>query len=202
MPKAAGTPARAGRVYQIKVTLNETAPPIWRRLLVAEDITLLKLHRVLQIAMGWEDCHLHHFIAGKVFYSSPPPYADSFDDSSDESEAKARLCDVLPRVKAKMDYEYDFGDGWMHSIVVEKIDESANERQVPSCIEGAQACPPEDCGGAPGYADLLETLADPDHEQREEVLEWIGGEFDPAHFDIAAVNRALKPRGRRAAVKG
>ena len=198
MPKAAVKPTSAGPVYQIKVTLEDLEPAIWRRLLVPADITLEKLHRVLQVAMGWEDEHLHHFMVGKVIYESPHPYADTFGDPDTESAVTARLCEVLPRVKAKMDYEYDFGDGWLHRIEVEKIVEQPVEEQVPSCLAGANACPPEDCGGPPGYVDLLEALRDPEHPEHESMFDWIGEEFDPVHFDVAAVTRALKPKARRA----
>ena len=201
MPKAATTLARNGWVYQIKVTLLDSQPAIWRRLLVPADITLEKLHRVLQVAMGWDDQHLHHFIVGKVFYESPLPFDNGFVDSEAGDAVTARLCDVLPRVKAKMVYEYDFGDSWLHNIEVEKIVEPPVEGQVPSCLAGANACPPEDCGGPPGYMDMLEALRDSNHPEHEAMSEWIGGEFDPAHFDIAVVNRRLKPKGRRATAK-
>ena len=151
--------------------------------------------------MGWEDVHLQHFIVGKVIYESPLPFDNGFVDPEAGDAVTARLCDVLPRVKAKMIYEYDFGDSWLHRIEVEKIVEPPVDGQVPSCLAGANACPLEDCGGPPGYMDLLEALGDPEHPQHAEMSEWMGGEFDAAHFDIAAVNRKLKPKGRRAAVK-
>ncbi len=178
-------------VHQIKVVLRGAEPPIWRRLQVPASMTLADLHHVLQVAMGWGDCHLHQFTIAGVRYG--------IDDGEGwglacKDERHAKLYQVA-RKGARFVYEYDFGDGWEHDIIVENV--SPVEEAYPVCLAGEQACPPEDCGGVWGYDDFLRALADPAHEDREELLEWVGEEFDPERFDLAAVNRALAPAGRQ-----
>lgn len=185
-------------VFQLKVILQYVKPPVWRRLLVPADITLAKLHGVLQVTMGWDDSHMHHFEAAGVFYGPPEPDF-GLGDPPIVSESRARLGDLLVAVKSAMLYEYDFGDGWMHRIVLEKVREPSPDEVLPLCLDGKGACPPDDCGGPPGYEDLLRVLADPADEEHEAMLEWLGGPFDPAAFDLVAVNAALRPRKRAAA---
>lgn len=183
-------------VYQLKVTLDHVRPPIWRRVLVPSAITLAGLHDVLQIAMGWTDSHLHQFEFRGALYGKPVREYD-FDV---QDEARTRLDRLLVRAKDQMHYEYDFGDGWRHLITLEKVVTPESTVQLPTCIAGARACPPEDCGGAPGYAQLCEVLADPTHPEYEEMLEWVGEDYDPAFLDLDAVNRTLtrlKKRRRR-----
>src|SRR6185312_8676331 len=117
MPIDAG--GNSGEIYQIKVTLIGSDPPIWRRLLVPADLTLEQLHRVLQAAMGWQDCHLHEFLIGKQRFGIRDPMERAFGGSHTASERRARLFDVLGRARAKAKYTYDFGDGWEHAVVVE-----------------------------------------------------------------------------------
>jgi pRiA4b ORF-3-like protein len=185
--------ASEARVYQIKITLDGTKPPIWRRLLVPGSVTLAKLHDILQIAMGWTDSHLHQFEARGEFYGKPDPEFGA----PMKAESRVRLDEVLVRVKDAMIYEYDFGDGWTHKIVLEKILEPAEGIVAPSCIAGARACPPEDCGGIWGYEELLGALGDPSHPEHDEMLEWMGGPFEPEHFDADEINKWLAPRRRR-----
>jgi len=165
-------------------------PPIWRRVQVPSDLTLAKLHRVIQAVMGWYDSHLHQFIVGKTYYGVPS--LDEFSELELKDERKARLDQILSRSKQKIVYEYDFGDSWEHEIVLEKILAPDSRTRYPACLGGARACPPEDCGGVGGYANFLEAISDPDHEEHEEMLEWIGGEFDPEQFDVDLVNQGLK----------
>lgn len=182
-------------MYQIKVTLKGIKPPIWRRLLVPGSLSLKGLHDVLQVALGWTDSHLHQYIARGAQYGTPDP---EFGVNR-HNENRIRLDEVLTAEKDTITYEYDFGDGWEHKIVLEKVLGSADEGVTPSCIAGARACPPEDCGGVWGYANLLKVLSDSSHPEHEEMLEWIGGQFDPECFDIAATNSVLarmKRRGR------
>lgn len=180
-------------VYQLKVTLAGSKPAIWRRLLVPGAIRLSSLHDVLQIAMGWGNCHLHEFRADGLSYGTPEE-----DWGSDVlREGKFTLDAVLTREKQRMEYVYDFGDDWRHKIVVEKIRPRVAGEVLPRCVKGAGACPPEDCGGIWGYASLLETLADPSDPEYAEMMEWAGGPIDPEHFDIEAVNKALAPRKRK-----
>ncbi|MGK5095198.1 plasmid pRiA4b ORF-3 family protein [Deltaproteobacteria bacterium TL4] len=173
-------------IYQLKVTLKGSKPPIWRRIQVASDINLSKLHRILQIVMGWEDCHLHQYIIGGMNYGKP----DHEFGNEIENESRVKLDQFRP--KMKFVYEYDFGDSWGHEMVVEKTLLPEEGVSYPICITGKRACPPEDCGGIWGYASFLEAIQNPGHPEHEEMLEWAGGEFDPEAFDLDAINQELK----------
>jgi hypothetical protein len=185
------------KIYQIKVTLMGTDPPIWRRLLVPAEMTLEQLHRVLQAAMGWQDCHLHEFQIGKQRFGRPDPMERAFGRPRTGSERTARLSDVLGKPRAKAMYTYDFGDSWDHAVVVEKILAPESGADYPVCLAGERCGPPEDCGGLPGFYNLLEAMSDPEHEQREEFVEWLGCVFDPEAFSVDEVNRRLAPAQRR-----
>jgi hypothetical protein len=176
-------------IYQIKVTLKDSKPPIWRRIQVRSDTTLGELHHVIQAVMGWEDYHLHQFTVGRTYYGIPEPGFD-FEDVRDERRVK--LSQIVTGENFRFLYEYDFGDGWEHVLLVEKILPPKPGQQYPVCIKGRRACPPEDVGGIWGYYGFLEAIQDPDHPEHEDYLEWIGGEFDPEAFDLDAVNRALR----------
>ncbi len=177
-------------VYQLKVTLDDSKPPIWRRVLVPENITLYTLHEILQTVMGWTDSHLHMFtIAGEIYGD---PEDDEFGDLGTKNETRYRLNQFGLREKAKFSYEYDFGDGWEHTILVEKILPAEAGVHYPVCITGKRACPPEDVGGVWGYADILQAIADPNHAEHDEYLEWIGDDFDPEAFDLEVVNESLQ----------
>ena len=174
-------------IYQVKVTLKGSKPPIWRRLLVPSNTRLGKFHEMLQIVMGWTDSHLHQFIVGQTFYGTPEP------DFGLEvrSERTVLLSTVLRMPKDKIIYEYDFGDSWEHEVLLEKIVPPDPETRYPVCLTGKRACPPEDCGGIWGYAEFLDAVASPTHPEHESMLEWIGGEFNPEEFDLSDVNRVL-----------
>ena len=172
-------------IYQLKVTLRYTKPPIWRRLEVRGDIKLGRLHRILQVAMGWADCHLHQFIV-RGRYFGPPNLELGL-----ENENRIRLDQVLQKPKDKMIYEYDFGDSWEHNVVLEKVlPFTQGERRYPVVTGGKRACPPEDCGGVGGFYTMLEVLQDPDHPEHEEYSEWLG-EYDQDDFDVAYINRSF-----------
>ncbi len=175
-------------IYQIKITLKGTRPPIWRRLLVPGAITLDLLHDTIQDAMGWADCHLHQFTINGQYYSIPSP--DDWDPMEDSRDI--RLDGLGMSEKSKFLYEYDFGDSWIHEIFVEKILPPDPKMVSPVCIKGKRACPPEDVGGVWGYANLVEAIKDPEHEEYEELLEWVGDDFDPEEFDMDLVNALLK----------
>jgi hypothetical protein len=177
-------------IYQIKVTLDDSKPPIWRRILVPNDITLAKLHRILQVVMGWSDYHLHQFIVGGAYIGEPYPDYDDYLDMHDERDVTLRQ--IVSGEKFKFRYEYDFGDGWLHQVLVEKVLPPQPDQQYPLCIKGKRACPPEDVGGVWGYDDFLEAIRNPDHSEHEEYLEWVGGEFDPEEFDLDGVNEVLR----------
>jgi hypothetical protein len=186
-------------IYQIKITLLGTTPPIWRRLLVPAGMTLEQLHDVLQAAMGWEDCHMHDFQIGQKRFGKPDPNDRLMGLPATGNERTVRMFSVLGKVGAKAVYTYDFGDGWEHSIAVEKVLAPEPGLAYPVCTAGKLHGPPEDCGGIPGYYNLLEAIRDPDHEEHEEMLEWIGEGFDPDAFSVDEVNRRLTPFQRRKA---
>ncbi len=173
--------------YQLKVTLAGTKPAVWRRLVVPGNLNLERLHHVMQDAMGWEDCHLHSFeVAGTEF---GVPDADGFGLGPDVKSEKQHTLDRLLRAEDTFSYTYDFGDNWIHQIVVEKVTEEVVN--VPRCIDGARACPPEDCGGVWGYAELVSALADPKHERHEELAELVSPEWSPERFDVRLADRLV-----------
>jgi hypothetical protein len=182
-------------IYQLKVSLKGAKPPIWRRVLVPSDMDLGRLHRVIQAAMGWMDYHLHQFVAGHTAFGVADENALNWDMDV-EDERKWRLDEVLKREKDKLRYEYDFGDGWEHDVTLEKVLPYDAKQALPRCVAGRRACPPEDCGGIWGYAELLEVLADPEDPGRDEMLEWLGGEFDPSLLDLEETNRMLAQAAR------
>lgn len=172
--------------YQLKVTLRDVTPAVWRRVVVPGQWHLGRLHDILQRGMGWQDSHLHEFDAGGRRIGQPqqggfgPPVED---------ERVVRLHEVLPATGATLTYWYDFGDDWMHDLVVEEFLAPASH---PSCPAGEGACPPEDSGGPFGYQMMLEAVAQPEHPDHEQVVEWLGGPFDPAAFDPAATDKLLR----------
>ena len=178
-------------IYQLKVTLNGIRPPIWRRLLVPGDVTLEDLHYIIQIAMGWTNSHLHQFIVGQTYFGEPhPDYGLEMQD-----ERRVRLNQVAPREGFKFRYEYDFGDSWLHDLLVEKILKPEPELRYPVCVKGRRACPPEDIGGIRMYAYFVESLQNPEHPEypgNDEFLEWVGGECDPEAFDLEETNEILR----------
>ena len=178
-------------IYQLKVTLLGTMPPIWRRLLVPADLTLAQLHDVLQSAMGWQDCHMHEFSAGHRHFGKPNPEDRLMGMPPVENERTVRLSSLLSKAGAKVIYTYDMGDGWEHGIVLEKRLPVDPGTAYPVCTGGERACPPEDCGGIPGFYDLLDALGDPTHEQHDELQDWIGDDYDPNVFTIDQVNQML-----------
>ncbi len=187
-------------IYQLKIVLLYTSPPIWRRLLVAADLTLDQLHNVLQAVMGWEDCHLHDFSIGKRRFGRPDPEERLMGVPDSENERSVKVSDVFTKTGSKVRYTYDFGDGWEHEMVLEKRLPTNPDTKYPVCTAGKRACPPEDCGGVPGFYGLLEALSDPTHEDHEELSEWIGEDYDPVVFSIDDVNERfaqLQGRGLR-----
>lgn len=184
-------------VYQIKVMLEYIEPVIWRRLLVPADITLSRLHSILQIAFGWTNSHMHHFFDKEQEFFSPKVMAnDDFGGPPARDTAQTRLADVMKKPRDALRYEYDFGDSWLHYIQLEKILADAGDTPVPSCIAGENAGPPDDCGGPPGYQHLMAVMANPKHPEFEEMAEWVRQPFDPRRFDTARVNARMKAKPR------
>jgi hypothetical protein len=184
-------------IYQIKVTLLGTRPPIWRRLLVPANLTLEQLHVVLQVAMGWKGEHLHDFRIGQKRYETPDPNDLFMGPAAVGDERTVQLCSVLGKVGAKAVYTYDFGDGWEHGIAVEKVLPPEAGHVYPVCVAGKRHGPPEDCGGVPGFYSLLEAVGDPGHEEHAEMRDWLGDDFDPEAFSVDEVNGRLARLHRR-----
>lgn len=191
-PRSAAKPGKpkpvesTGSVYQLKITLKDIRPPVWRRVVVP-DCSLAELHEVIQAAMGWENYHLYDFVVGGERYTDPR----GMDDLDMEDAGKVKLSQVAPKEKAKLRYTYDFGDNWQHEVLVEKVLPPEEGQKYPVCIAGKRACPPEDVGGPWGYMEFAEAIRDPQHERHEEFIEW-RGEFDPEVFDPDAVNLELR----------
>lgn len=175
-------------IYQLKVTLANIQPPIWRRLLVRGNISLFRLHEILQRVMPWTDSHMHQFIVGKRYYGRENREL-RMDVLSDRS---VTLAGVAPAPRKQFLYEYDFGDSWEHEILVEKVLLPDAQARCPECLAGERACPPDDCGGWAGYANLLDAIKDPKHPDHEDLVEWLGRPFDPEAFDLDAINRQLR----------
>lgn len=184
-------PVKTDRLFQFKITLLDIEPAIWRRVQVP-DFTLVEFHESIQAAFGWENYHLHQFEIGSVRYTEPAPDGDDFDTDS-EDETDVLLSTLLPKSSrtARWVYEYDFGDGWRHEVLFEGFPPAVPKAKAPLCLEGERACPPEDCGGPPGYADYLDAIADPDHERHEEMRGW-RGPFDPGAFDAKKATKAMR----------
>ena len=175
-------------IYQLKIELQGAKPPIWRRLLVPSDIKLDVLHLAIQISMGWTDSHLHQFITKeREFYGVKED--DLEFDVKDES--KFHLSQLLTAEKDNLLYEYDFGDSWMHKVTLEKVLPFDIEKKLPYCVTGKRACPPEDCGGIWGYKDLLAILENPEHEDYENMRDWLVEGFDPAYLGRREINQLL-----------
>jgi len=175
-------------VYQLKIVLHGSRPSIWRTLQVPGNANLGWLHAVLQTATGWTNSHLHHFLTNEARYSDPR-YNDEmgFGTVPDQDENKTMLSQIAPKAGTKFIYEYDFGDSWIHEITIQKI-LPAVFGTTAICVAGARTCPPEDCGGIWGYAEMLKALKNPKHPEHKMRREWIGGAFDPDVFDNAEVN--------------
>ncbi len=178
----------APKILQLHIELRGTKPKVWRRVLVPETITLVKLHLVIQAAFGWGHSHLHEFIAGDgERYGTPDP---DFDEPGSVTSENTRLTTALRR--STLSYVYDFGDNWDHRIQVEKTLAADPLFTLPFCVGGACAAPPGDCGGVPGYAEFVRVMADPNDPEHENLAEWVGAQtWDPKFFDSIAANDRL-----------
>jgi hypothetical protein len=181
-----------GYISKLKVTLQRIDPPVWRHLLVPANMTLADLHDVIQTVMPWTDDHLHAFdIAGERF-------GDPSTTTRVVSETRLTLAGVRNKGVTRFTYTYDFGDSWEHLIVIEGTVPRVAGQHYPACVDGQRACPPEDCGGVYGYANLLEARADPTHPRHEELSEWLREDFDPEAFSVANFDAWLAARFRPA----
>ncbi|MGW7444423.1 plasmid pRiA4b ORF-3 family protein [Kitasatospora sp. NPDC054795] len=185
-----GEPRPGDPIYELGIQLADVdQPAVWRRVQVPAGIRLDNLHRVIQAAMGWQNCHLHAFSANGVDYGRRSSELDFVDETT-------VALDTVAKEGAHLDYTYDFGDSWNHCITVEHRTAAEPGRHYPACVDGAGACPPEDCGGAPGYEDLKQALSDPAHPEHEDLLRWLGlervADFDPDRFDPHQANQQLR----------
>lgn len=193
MAAARKAPLRAVKaappIYQLRMELLGIKPAIWRRILVPGSLRLHKLHVVLLWTMGWAGGHLHEFVFGDDHYGEPDPHFDT--PPSVQRDDRVTLAAALGTRKSFV-YLYDFGDGWEHRVNVEKVLPPDPGLKLPLCLGGANACPLDDVGGPPGYADFLEAIRNPRHEEHAAMLEWCGGAFDPAAFSVENVNDSLR----------
>jgi hypothetical protein len=173
--------AKAPRVYQLLVTLNDIDPPVWRRIQVSGNSTLYRLHLIIQDVMGWENYHLFEFRIGDFDYGEPDPGNDWY---LVKNARRYKVGQLLPNTVKRFRYRYDLGDNWEHDILVEQVLRPVPGMRYPQILDGARACPPEDCGGPPGYDNLLEAICDPDNPEHAELLQWAGEDFDPETFDL------------------
>ena len=179
----------ASQAYQLYVELEDVRPKVWRRLLVPVTIELPRVHPTILFGMGWQGGHIHEFVFGHDSYGrKDPPYEPEIPEVMDEENVSLREALGARRTFV---YVYDFGDNWRHKVKVEKVVAMDTPIDNPVCIGGENACPPEDVGGAPGYEEFLEALADPSNPDHDELKAWIGGAFDPTAFDMAKVNARL-----------
>jgi len=180
------------KTYQIQVSLNGLKPKIWRRIMVEPQMLLPDFHKVIQTTMGWTNSHLHQFIKDRTFYTLQLEEDDFWSTMDNVDYSKTKVSDLLKKEKDKIIYEYDFGDSWEHTVLLEKIVQTNGNEKLPLCLAGKNNCPPEDCGGVWGYANMIEILKKKKHEEYEDYLEWLGEEFEPALFDKEAINASLR----------
>ncbi|MCH8805240.1 MAG: plasmid pRiA4b ORF-3 family protein [Planctomycetes bacterium] len=181
--------------YELEFTLREIEPRIWRRVAVRNNHSLAVLHDIIQNVMGWKDCHLHEFEIDGQVYTARYPELEHWEERKVRNERRAYLRDVLSGKGSRFSYLYDQGDYWQHDIAVVKVSQVKTPEELeryPLCLAGERACPPEDVGGSSGYAEMLEALSDPAHEEHESYIDWLGHPFDPEFFDMKAVNSLLR----------
>jgi hypothetical protein len=183
-------PSSDTTIFQVKIRLmGVSKPPVWRRVLVPAEIRLDRFHGLIQCVMGWDDYHTH------VFSTDAGEYGVTDPELGHRDERRTTLAQLLDEPGDRLRYTYDFGDDWEHELALEQVLAAEPGAVYPRCLAGKSACPPEDCGGLWGYMNLREVLADPLADEHNEMLEWLGldnaSEFDPAAFDLDAVNESL-----------
>lgn len=173
------------KCFTLKISLQDIKPEIWRLVEVPSTLTLIQLHETIQTVMGWEDYHLHQFSKGKTYYMSEEQLEEQMSWASNCVDyTDVTIGELLVRKRSKICYEYDFGDGWEHDIILEaQRSYKAGEQPRIFLIDRANACPPEDCGGSPGYMALKDAMKNKRTKAYKEYVEWLGGPFDPQAFD-------------------
>ncbi len=185
----------AQAILQLRIELQDSLPLIWRRVLVPDNISLIKLHQVFQAIMGWDDYHLHEFIINELHYGPVDPDDDlSYDLGPKIIDEKRISLNKVLGDKKQFEYIYDYGDNWWHKVLLEKTTPLKLDEVMPIaiCTGGEMACPPEDVGGIGGFYEFLEAIIDRDHDMHEDMMRWWGEPFDPDHFDNSLVNQLLR----------
>jgi hypothetical protein len=175
-----------------RLSVKDVVPEIWRRFQVSSDITLVHLHLILQVLMGWGDRHLYAFVIGAKRYSSP---SDADDDMKNRNLIKTKLSSILAEGSNAFTYEYDFGDGWQIKLCSEPIDDGFHANRFAECIDGSRHGPVEDSGGSRGYMEKAQIYRNPQHKRYLDIREMMGPEFDSEAFDLARTNTMLKAIG-------
>ncbi len=175
------------QIYQLQITLKDSNPKIWRKILTISNVTLSEFHKIVKHTMGWTGSHSYRFENGNDRFAP-----QDFDLANTNDSAKTSLDSLLQKENDKIKYVYDFDDNWKHEIILEKVLPFTSETKLPLCLDGKRACPPDNCGGIFGYEELLETISNPKHPDFDETIEWVGENFDPEYFDLAEVNHELK----------
>ena len=177
-------------IYQIKISIIAIKPTIWRRLLVDEKTQLEDLHRIIQTSMGWTNSHLHAFIKNRKSYRKHYINDDLWDEIKGNVDYRGvKLSDLLFKENQKVNYEYDFGDSWMHQILLER--KLTSYIKHPICIDGKRKCPPENCGGISGYDRMIKVLQNPNDQEYYGYINWLGGKYNPEQFDLNRINLLL-----------
>jgi hypothetical protein len=184
---ATDSDARGQAVIQLRIQLQDVYPVVWRRLLVPGSIRLSKLADLLCATMGWQNNHLHQFRTPNALYGM---HVEDWDE--DEIDEKTVTVLQAFRDERRVVFDYDFGDNWHHEVVIEDLTRSSHALKFAVCVDGQNACPPEDVGGVGGYREFLEAIIDAEHDEHDHLLEWAGGSFDPAAFDLGSVNAELQ----------
>jgi len=191
------TRPRQDPVFRIKITLRHVRPAVWRRILVPPEQSLSDFSHMIEAAMGWGGGHLHDFRVGKEIYGEPDEDEDPYLLTRRHDDRQLEVGQLFADPKASVVYTYDFGDQWEHDLKLESWEKRDPATTYPLCVGGARACPPDDCGGPPGYADLLRTVRNPADPEHDAMLEWLGGAFNPDAFSLEEANLRLAARMRR-----
>jgi len=178
--------------YLLKVELTKIKPIIWRRILISDNTSLYQLHHIIQISFGWLNYHLYYFKLDQKQWGNIDLWENDEPDFKISNDRLIKVKDILNEDRPILNYLYDMGDSWSHSIKLEKIIKKDSAIEVPVCLDGERSSPPEDCGGMPGFYDLIETLKKPRSREYKEILEWLGYKYDPELFEVEKINKNLK----------
>jgi hypothetical protein len=189
------TKLKSPRIIEMYIELEPTEPRVWRRFLIQDSLSMYQLHEIIQVTMGWMHSHLFRFRSKGLVIAEPSP-DDDWRNVEFKDARKTKVSSVFKSPGDSLIYEYDFGDSWEHKLRFERVvKEDEVMFEVPRCIGGENACPPEDCGSFPGFERIKEIISDPENEEYEEMIHWLDGyypNYDPKEFSLSAVNKILK----------